>query len=490
MRTCVPGLNGRLLTRALMSVLALAGGASIAAAQTTVTLSTPTSQVVSATIRGGSYAGTNDQWTLETRASDNLEYNRRALLKFDTENTIPAGSVVTSALMTVTVKDGSEDASRSIGAYQTTLSWTETEVTWTQRRSGDAWQTAGGDFGSKLDDAVVSNKAGTKITFDVTPLVKAAVNGDLGSSRYSRIALVDLEGSTSESYREYVAPNDPDAASRPVLTVVYGGAPPKSTPPPPPPPPVSGSSTTLRVLQWNTHHGGIGSDGVWSPERIVSWIAKFNPDVISLNEIEMKDSYTKNTDEPATLAALMKQYTGKTWYYKFQTLSGDATGIGCMILSRFPLDASGPLLMDGGRSAINVTIAVNGRTINFSSTHLHPDSAAYRKTEIGELTKWQTGLPEQRIIAGDFNATYTSSENATMKQTYSDSWAVAQADGTDVAYAGNTAGNTRNGRIDFIYYSQDAKDLALKSSQVYDTRDSNGVTPSDHKPLMSVFTVK
>jgi len=25
---------------------------------------------------------------------------------------------------------------------------------------------------------------------------------------------------------------------------------------------------------------------------------------------------------------------------------------------------------------------------------------------------------------------------------------------------------------------------------VYDTRDANGVTPSDHKPLMSVFTVK
>ena len=77
-----------------------------------------------------------------------------------------------------------------------------------------------------------------------------------------------------------------------------------------------------------------------------------------------------------------------------------------------------------------------------------------------------------------------------MKQTYYDSWAEAQADGTDVAYAGNPSGNTRNSRIDFIYYSHGAKDLALKSSQVYDTRDSNGVTPSDHKPLMSVFTVK
>ena len=53
--------------------------------------------MVWATLRGGSYADKNDQWTLDTRASDNLEYNRRALLKFDTENTIPKGTAVTSA---------------------------------------------------------------------------------------------------------------------------------------------------------------------------------------------------------------------------------------------------------------------------------------------------------------------------------------------------------------------------------------------------------
>jgi len=482
MRTRTSGRNGRVLTRALMSALALAGAASAASAQTTVTLSQPTTQVVSATVRGGTYATQNDQWTLATRASDNLEYNRRALLKFDTETTIPKGSNVTSALMTVTVKSGSADASRTIGAFQTSLSWTETEVTWKQRRNGDNWPTPGGDYGSKLDDAVVSNTAGTKVTFDVTPLVKAAVAGELGSSRYTRIALMDLEASTSDSYREYVAPNDSNTAARPVLKVVYGGT---ATAPPAPP-----SGSTLRVLHWNTHHGGVGSDGVWDPDRLVTWIAKFNPDVISLNEMERNDSWSQNTDEPVTIAALLKQKTGKAWYWKFQTLSGSSSGIGNMILSRFPLDASEPRLLSGGRSAIDVAFTFNGRTINFTSTHLHPDSSSYRLTEIGELTSWELGLAQQRIIAGDFNATYTSTENATMKKTYYDSWGEAQADGTAVAYAGNTAGNTRNGRIDFIYFSHDAGNLVLKGSQVYDTRDANGVTPSDHKPLMSVFTVK
>jgi endonuclease/exonuclease/phosphatase family metal-dependent hydrolase len=469
------------LTRALALAAAFSAAAAVASAQTTVTLSQPTSDVVSATIRGGSFADKNAQWTLETRASDSLEYNRRALLKFDTENNIPKGSAVTSALLTLTVKSGSADASRTVGAYQTSLSWTESEVTWNSRRAADKWQTAGGDYGSKLASAVVSNVAGTKVTFDVTPLVKAAVAGDLGTSRYSRIALIDLEGSTSDSYREYVAPNDPNTAARPVLKVTYGGSTPII------PPPTSGS--TLRVLQWNTHHGGVGSDGVWDPERLMTWVAKTNPDIVSLNEVERYTSWSKNTDEPATLLALMKQYTGKTWYGTFQTLSGSAKGIGCMILSRLPIDASEPRLLSGGRSALNVAITFNGRTINFTTTHLDPDSSTYRKTEIGELTSWEEGLAEQRIIAGDFNATYTSTENALMKQTYYDSWAVAQADGTALAYAGNTSGNTRNGRIDFIYYSHGST-LALKSSQVYDTRDSNGVTPSDHKPLMSIFIVK
>jgi endonuclease/exonuclease/phosphatase family metal-dependent hydrolase len=485
MRTFVSGLNGRPFTGALLSVLALTGATSVASAQTTVTLNQPSSQVLSATVRGGSYANTNQEWTLETRASDNLEYDRRALLKFDTENTIPKGTAITSALMTVTVKGGSADASRTIGAYQTSLSWTEDEVTWMQRRNGDKWPTPGGDYGSKLDSATVSNTAGTKVTFDVTPLVKAAVAGQLGSSRYTRVALMDLDASTSESYREYVAPNDANVSARPVLVVTYGGS---ATPPPDQP--ASPSGSTLRVLHWNTHHGGVGTDGVWDPVRLVKWIVKFNPDVVSLNEMERKTSWSKNTDEPVTIAALMEQYTGKTWYWRFETLSGATNGIGNMILSRFPLDASEPRLLSGGRSALDVALTFNGRTINFTSTHLHPDSSSYRKIEIGELTSWENGLAEQRIIAGDFNATYTSTENAMMKQTYYDSWAVAQANGTDIAYAGNTAGNTRNGRIDFIYYSHSASNLALKSSQVYDTRDANGITPSDHKPLMSVFTVK
>jgi endonuclease/exonuclease/phosphatase family metal-dependent hydrolase len=190
------------------------------------------------------------------------------------------------------------------------------------------------------------------------------------------------------------------------------------------------------------------------------------------------------------MAALMKQYTGKTWYYEFTTATGSLNGNGNLILSRFPFDTTEIRTLSHSRAAVNVVINVNGRAINITSTHLDADSTSYRLQEIGELTAWQKGLAEPRIIAGDFNAWPSTTENTTMKATYVDSWAQAQTDGTAVAYPGNTAGNTRNSRIDYIYYSKGATVLKLVSSQVFDVRDANGVMPSDHRPVLSTFTVK
>jgi endonuclease/exonuclease/phosphatase family metal-dependent hydrolase len=477
MRLRVSGQLGRVLVRVAAGIVAL-GAASAASAQTTVTLNQPKTHVVSATVRGGTYADTNNQSLLATRAADNPQYERRAMLKFDTHNTIPAGSTVTSARLTVTVKMGSADATRAVGAYQVTTSWSEAEVTWKHRRTQETWATAGGDLGSRIATGNVSNVGGTRVTFDVTALVKAAVAGDLGASRYTRIVLVDEDASTSASYREYYTPTDTNTAHRPVLTVTYGPASTTTLT-------TSGSSTTLRVLQWNTHHGGIGTDGVWDPYRLAKKAASFHPDVVSFNEIEHY-----GVDQPALYASLMKKYTGQTWYYKYTSTAGTQTGIGNLIMSRFPFDSTDIQVLSHNRAAVDATIHVNGRLINVTSTHLDANSTSYRLQEIGELTAWERTLAEQRIVCGDFNAWPGTTENATMKQAYYDSWAQAQADGTAVAYAGNTAGNTRNSRIDYIYYSHGAGALQLKGSQVFDVRDANGVMPSDHRPVMSIFTVK
>jgi endonuclease/exonuclease/phosphatase family metal-dependent hydrolase len=133
---------------------------------------------------------------------------------------------------------------------------------------------------------------------------------------------------------------------------------------------------------------------------------------------------------------------------------------------------------------------VNGRTINFTTTHLYYNSTSARLTQIADLVAWEKGIAESRIIAGDFNAPPGSSESNAMNVPYVDSWAQAQRDGTAIAYADNPTGKTRNTRLDYIYYSKGATALKLISSQVFDVRDANGVMPSDHRPVLSIFSIR
>jgi len=247
------------------------------------------------------------------------------------------------------------------------------------------------------------------------------------------------------------------------------------------------TGSTLKVLDWNTHHG-VGSDGAYSLDRFIPWIVRSGAQVVSLNEVE-KNTGWGDEDQPARYAALLKAATGKTWYYTFAQRDGDTDGQGNLILSIFPIEASGSKTLSYSRSVARAQIVVNGIRVNVFSTHLDADSAARRSEQMAELKSWSSGFSQQHIIAGDFNAWPGAAEIANMTAFCYDAWAVAKSKSTAVAYAGNDAGNTRNSRIDYIWYSQAASRLVLKGAQVFDTRDSNGVMPSDHRPVMATFQV-
>jgi endonuclease/exonuclease/phosphatase family metal-dependent hydrolase len=260
----------------------------------------------------------------------------------------------------------------------------------------------------------------------------------------------------------------------------------------PTPAPSTTSTKTLRVLQWNTHHGGVGTDGVYSPDRIATWAASMNPDVVMLNEIE-KNDYWGNEDQPAVYKSLLEQKTGQTWYYVFAQEFGQwsASGKGNLILSRYPINAKDryELVQNADRSLAMASITVNGRDITLISTHLDPYDQSLRLAQAKEVTNWAASQPENRIITGDMNAWPDQSSIGHFTSLYNDSWAVAAANGTATAFPGNS-GETKNGRIDFVFYSKGASNLSVKSSQVVDTRDSNGNMPSDHRPVLTVFNVR
>src|SRR5204862_7937591 len=122
-------------------------------------------------------------------------------------------------------------------------------------------------------------------------------------------------------------------------------------------------------------------------------------------------------------------------------------------------------------------------------THLDPYDQGLRLAQATEVTSWAAVQPENRIITGDMNAWPDQTSIAQFRKFYNDSWAVAAANGTATAFAGNN-GETKSGRIDYIFYSKSSLNLSVKSSQVYDTRDANGDMPSDHRPVLTTFIVK
>jgi endonuclease/exonuclease/phosphatase family metal-dependent hydrolase len=438
-----------------------------------------------ATVRGGSYASKNfgDDPILVTRASNSdRTYLRRAAMMFDTDARVPANAHIASATLVLTVKGGNSE-SRRLGACSIPVSFDEWSVTWKLRRTGSAWQNPGVDVvDGSCSSAPVTATPRSQVRFNVTAQVQKVINGVYGS-RFARFLVGDLGADSKGSLKAYYSNNDPNTALRPTLIVTIG-----TSTTAPDPAPTTATGTTLRVLHWNTHHGGVGTDGKYDPNRLATWIAKFKPDVISLNEIEYFTGYG-NEDQPARFASMLKAKTGRRWYYKFVTANGATRGNGNLVMSRFPLDSKAAYHMSYDRAAAEITFYVNGRAIHMISTHLDADSTSRRLSQIGQLKSWASGIAEQRIIAGDFNAWPQTSENAKMVTTYYDSWAQAVKKNLDVSYAGNPDGNTRNTRIDYIYYSHGASALVLRKVQVFDTR-SGGVMPSDHRPVMATFTVR
>ena len=211
-----------------------------------------------------------------------------------------------------------------------------------------------------------------------------------------------------------------------------------------------------------------------------------------VNEIEKFTSWG-NQDQPEVYKALLQQKTGKTWYYLYSQEFGQwaSNGKGNVIFSTVPFDNTNryELVHNADRSLGEATITWNGRKITLIGTHIDPYDATLRLTQAKEISSFLAAVPENKILTGDMNAWPDQTSIAYFNTYFNDSWTVAAGKGTAYAFAGNN-GETKNGRIDYIFYSKGSTNLTVVQSQVFDTRDANGYMPSDHRPVMTTFDVK
>jgi endonuclease/exonuclease/phosphatase family metal-dependent hydrolase len=473
--------------RLLPVLLAFGGLPAVATAQTTVVLDASGTEVsADTTIRAGGYAsvnyGTSD--TLQVKSDADSSYRRRILLKFDTQNYLPAGAVINSAQLSLTLKGADDSTLRPIGVYRVAKSFLGRQATWLDYRDALSWSNPGGDLGGRYTTTNVGNAVGSAYKFDLTELVQQTVNGTFGS-RYTRLVLVDTGAGSSKALRSFYSSRSSNTALRPKLVITYGSQPGSQ-----PAPLSSTTSTTLKVMQWNIH-GTCGSDSGCSPTRIANAIVKLSPDVVSLNEVPYYFKAYYYDDVPALLESLLEQKTGRTWYRKFINVyaartSGGTWGYGNVIFSRYPFTSSSTKMLSYERGVVQVGVSMNGRTVNIFSTHVDYYHPSYRTTQINQAKSWISGFSSPRIVMGDFNTSPGTSDYNLMSSVYADAWAVGKSAGKATTYK-STDGTHGGSRFDYVFYSK-ASALDLKSVNVPDTR-VNGVYPSDHDPVVTVFAV-
>jgi endonuclease/exonuclease/phosphatase family metal-dependent hydrolase len=149
--------------------------------------------------------------------------------------------------------------------------------------------------------------------------------------------------------------------------------------------------------------------------------------------------------------------------------------------------SSSSTLLDFGRGVAQMGIVVNGRIVNLFSTHVEYDNASWRPIQIAEAVNWVLNFSEPRIVMGDFNTWPATSDYSIIATGYQDAWAAASGAGTATSYNGTGATHGAS-RFDYVFSSKLAT-LALQSVNVPDT-GVNGVYPSDHDPVIAVFSVK
>lgn len=237
---------------------------------------------------------------------------------------------------------------------------------------------------------------------------------------------------------------------------------------------------TLRVMTYNVH-SCIGMDGKLSPERIARVIARFEPDIVALQELDMGRKRTDGVDQAHVIAETLEMMV-----HFHPSINVEEEKYGDALLSKFPMKliAAKELprlpLWPGlePRGAIWADIERNGTTYHVVNTHLslHPWERRLQ-TEALIGSEW-LGSPEctgQRILCGDFNATPRSSVCKKISTVLRD----CQIEKSDHRPRGTWFGRFPVSRLDHVFANDALEPIHVDVPSTHLTR-----VASDHLPLI------
>ena len=166
---------------------------------------------------------------------------------------------------------------------------------------------------------------------------------------------------------------------------------------------------TLRLMTYNVHTC-VGLDGKLSPHRIARVIARYKPDVVALQEVDVGRARTNHTDQAKVIAECLEME-----YHFHPAMRLEEEAYGDCILSRLPmrLIKAGPLPTLAGwnlcepRGALWVAADLGPTTIDLINTHLGLRARErFRQVQalLGDDWIGGNGRTHPVVFCGDFNA--------------------------------------------------------------------------------------
>ncbi len=234
---------------------------------------------------------------------------------------------------------------------------------------------------------------------------------------------------------------------------------------------------TLRVMTYNIHVG-VGMDKKLDLQRIADVINKQKPDLVGLQEVDRGVKRTEGKDEIAELAALTKMD-----YAFAHNLDYQGGQYGVAILSRSLLKNVEHRMFANLREAerrgmLKVEVEVEGKTVNFVTTHLDYQYEDGRVYETEQMLKFLERIQGPTIVVADLNDEPTGAAYKMISAKFADAWVVSRAKGDGFSYPADKPIK----RIDHIFFN--GENFKAKRAYILET------LASDHVPVVAELQLK
>ncbi len=238
------------------------------------------------------------------------------------------------------------------------------------------------------------------------------------------------------------------------------------------------SSKTLRVMTYNIHVG-VGMDKKLDLPRVAGVINAQHPDLVGLQEVDRGVTRTQRIDEIVELSKLTRMDYAFAFNLHYQ---GGQYGVA--ILSRFPIRATDHRLYQNTREAerrgfIRAEVSVDGRVLNFVTTHLDYQYEDGRLFEAQQLLNALKDVQGPLVIVGDFNDIPAGRAYQLMRYQFGDAWIESRS--TDEGFSYPTDKPAK--RIDYIFFRSTER-VRTRRAWIVDTQ------ASDHVPVVADLEIR